>query len=424
MSATPAPGRRCVPVAVLAAVIPLVATALTACSPPPAGDDCAWMQEPSQDRDHGGTVILVDTSASTSGAGPEALGRDYTNAVDELLDGVIQRRDGIWIGGFSGSSPDIDWTVSDWSTDWSEVSDNDTNQERLRQEANDCLTAKVSQAQNAMPRQAGSDVLAAMRSAAAVLRELSGSPRELIVLTDGLSTSGCADLQSAGFEDDAEIDAIVDVCVEREEITHQTLRGLDTVLLGVGQPAPDHPVPTAAQQAWLTRLWQRLCAGGRTGPDGEGCAVRDVPVEPEARPGGDQVRQTGSVAEDPVIRFGDGRVQTYVLPGAVLFDSNSATVREAAIPLLTSIAVDIRSTSGAEVTVNGYVDPRGDPGNNLQLSQARSDAVGEVLRDLGVRDLESNGLGVATDCPREITGDLPERDPLQCDRRVDIVVTR
>ncbi|MDT0488620.1 OmpA family protein, partial [Streptomyces doebereineriae] len=87
----------------------------------------------------------------------------------------------------------------------------------------------------------------------------------------------------------------------------------------------------------------------------------------------------------------------------------------------------LRRSPEAEVQVLGYVDPRGGAGNNLSLSRQRADAVAEVLTAHGVRDVTAYGRGLAGGCPKPVaagSGDRDADEPLQCDRRVDIVVTK
>lgn len=48
-----------------------------------------------------------------------------------------------------------------------------------------------------------------------------------------------------------------------------------------------------------------------------------------------------------MIRYADDRPETYQLPGAALFDTNSSTVRPQALPLLNDVAVRARTTPAA-----------------------------------------------------------------------------
>ena len=85
------------------------------------------------------------------------------------------------------------------------------------------------------------------------------------------------------------------------------------------------------------------------------------------------------------------------------------------------------TTPGSSVVVSGYVDPRGRPDNNHRLSQARADAVKEVLTGLGVERVTAHGRGLPTGCTKPdhaAGGRMTAEDKFQCDRRVDIEITR
>ncbi|MFF7243041.1 OmpA family protein [Embleya sp. NPDC008237] len=372
----------------------------------------------------GRTVILVDTSASLRGTSPTTPGRDGARALTDLVARVVADKDIVAVGAFGGSS-DIAWIRQGMTTDWAKGIANGTNRNNRRQQALDCLTATITETRESVPRQGGTDVLAALRAGGTGFAN-AGAGRRLIVLTDGLTTSGCADLRPAGFREDSEIDAVSRVCLERQEITERTLASVRTVLVGLGQPAEGQPTPTAAQSAWLKRLWLRLCTDAHPTPAVEGdCVAPDTPLTNESK------APTASVTPpaDPVVRFGQNRRTTYPLSQVALFAPGSPTVLPQARPQLEDIAVRVRSVPGAEVQVHGYVDPRGDPGNNQRLSQDRAEAVKAVLGELGMtNNVTAYGHGVANDCPQPIaeapnTGSTNAADrELQCRRRVDVVV--
>ena len=400
---------------VVAVVLIGTATAVGGCRfvAPQAGARCAWM---SQSPPSGGrTAILVDTSNSTRAVGTRAGAPDYPTAMRAAVRAAVDRRDTVAVAGFSGTEADLAWSARDRSTDWQVGNPNADNQRDRREEAVGCLDDAVGAAQSSPPRAAGTDVLRAVSAAADWLRQGTGA-RHLILATDGLVTTGCAGLVRARFVADTEIDAIARTCRAAQEVRPDELAAVDTVLLGVGRPAPHQPVPTPAQVQWLVRLWQRLCldAGARcqvstasaTGT-GDGPAPAPVPAVPDA-----------------VVPFGDGTQVVYRVPAAGLFDSGHWAVRPAALPLLVGIAVSTRNEPGARVSVDGYADPRGSAGDNVRLSQRRADAVRDVLVANGLTNVEAHGLGTTTVCPDPgLAGTGVDAD-LQCARRVDIVVTR
>ncbi|MGW7634711.1 OmpA family protein [Streptomyces decoyicus] len=410
-----APGRRkAAPTLAGALVTVLTAGLLSACGDAPRLDACAWMKEPVDAA--GRTVVLVDDSASVRG---RTAGRDYAHSIGRLLADVVDRKDMVSVGSFSGDSAQITWIAKDRSTDWIKDNDNAINQKKRKQQAADCLTDLVGKAESAAPRSGGSNVLAALTAGVSSLDAASGS-RSLLVLTDGLSTTGCADLRAAAFRDTSEINAIARVCAARDETP--SLTGVDLTLAGLGQPATDQPAPTAAQRTWLTALWRKLCGAAGPAARGTSCTLAPTAVGTAGQRAPDR-----KPPQDPVIRYADDRPETYQLPGAALFDTNSSTVRPQALPLLNDVAVRARTTPGSRVAVLGYVDPRGRPDNNQQLSQARANAVKKVLTGLGVTRVTAHGRGLPTGCSKPADaagGRMTAEEKLQCDRRVDIEIIR
>lgn len=398
-----------------ALTVALTAGLTSACGGAAASADaCGWMTEP-LGADAGHTVILVDGSASVRGT---ATGRDYAGSVGRLLAAVVKRRDTVSVGTFSGDSAQISWTVKDRSADWVTDNDNAINQKTRKQQAAECLSGFVAKAQGAAPHSSGSNVLAALTAGAAALDSAAGR-HSLLVLTDGLSTAGCADLRAAAFRDKREIDAIARVCAARDETP--ALKGVHLTLAGVSQPATGQPAPTPAQRTWLNSLWRKLCGAGKAA-SGTPCTVTPTVIGTADHP-----RPRKKPPQDPVIRYADDRPETYQLPGAALFDTNSSTVRRSALPLLGDVAVSARTTPGSRVAVYGYVDPRGRPDNNHQLSQDRADAVKRVLTGLGLTRVTAHGRGLPKGCatPQRAAGSgMSAEERLQCDRRVDIDIIR
>lgn len=404
---------------VLLVLTGLLTGLLTACSDDQPVDTCAWMRAtpgsssaPASPGDLGVTVVLVDDSSSVRGASSAAQSPDYAAAIGRRITELVGRRDVVSVGSFS-SGQQIAWSADRLSTDWKAGNDNGPNQDERRKEAADCLTHDVSAAERAAPSGGGTDVLAAMSSAAGLFGGVRG-PRHLLVLTDGLPTAGCADLRSAGFTAPQEIDAIAGVCAARQEIPR--LAGVDTEFVGLADSASDQPAATPAQRSWLTSLWTALCAKAGAAHCGtEATGGGRVRLSPAAGEGG----------AEPQVRYGTGRVSTYRLPAAALFAPDSAAVRTSAVPLLTTIAVEARTSPGSRLVVDGYVDPRGSAANDHQLSQARADAVRKQLLDLGAANVTAYGRGVAPGCSQQGgAGGLTPDQMLQCQRRVDIELIR
>ncbi|MGY5138919.1 OmpA family protein, partial [Streptomyces nigrescens] len=379
--------RRATPTIAGALGAALMAGLLGACGEAPRLDACAWMKDPVDTA--GRTVVLVDGSTSVSGS---AGARDYAHSIGALLPSVVERKDTVSVGSFSGDSAQITWIAKDRSADWVKDNHNEINQKKRKQQAVSCLTDLVDKAGRAVPRSGGSNVLAALTAGASSLEGAAGR-RSLLVLTDGLSTTGCADLRAAAFRDKSEIKAITRVCATRDETP--SLTGVHLTLAGLGQPATDQPAPTAAQRTWLSNLWRALCGAGRKAAPGTSCTLAPTAIGTAERG-----KPRKKPPQDPAVRYAQDRPETYELPGAALFDTNSSTVRPQALPLLNDVAVSARTTPGSRVTVLGYVDPRGRPDNNHQLSQARADAVKDVLTGLGAQRVTAHGRGLPTGCAK------------------------
>ena len=81
----------------------------------------------------------------------------------------------------------------------------------------------------------------------------------------------------------------------------------------------------------------------------------------------------------------------------ILFDSGSATLDDGSLPGLETIAGLFGRCPGAEIEVAGYTDSEGEAEMNLDLSQARAEAVMGVLLGHGVPlgRLRARGFGEA-----------------------------
>lgn len=372
---------------------------------PDAVKPCAWMSEKASG---GRTAFLLDVSNSTRGNGRSGSAPHYANALTEPISQAVDRLDTVSVAAFSGRVSDLVWSVRDLSTDYQAGNDNPDNQKDRRKEALTCTAESIAAAQAAAPLAGGTDVLGAMRRAVDWLGAGSGT-RNLVVATDGLTTTGCADLTKSSFAAQREIGTITGLCEQAGEIDRAAFDGVHITLVGIGRPSSDQPVPTPQQAKWLTGLWQSLC--------GTNCSLSGGAVAGAADGG------TASKArdvQDPAVGFQHGK-QVYALPSLLLFDTGSATLKPEAVPMLQDISVSIRTTDYARVDVFGYADPRGDPAHNRTLSLRRAESVARALGGLGGRP---HGMGATRDCPFAMTVSEPANgDDLPCARRVEIVVT-
>ncbi|WP_326593147.1 OmpA family protein [Streptomyces sp. NBC_01294] len=403
------------------AVLGVLVAGLAGCGSDDPREGCGWMETQTSTPDADSTVILVDGSKSVRGAASGTRGLDYGRVVGDLLDKKDEKGEVISIGTFGGPAGQVEWTVERRPADWKRSNPNPDNQEQNRQDANRCLKDDITEAQQKAPADGGTDVLAALAAGADMFEGVQGV-RRLLVLSDGLATTGCADLRSARFGSPQELDSIVSVCAAPGKFGElPDLRGAEVTFVGLGRSAGGQPAANSAQRAWLGELWKALCE--RAGAARGSCTSSNTPVGKEKE---SDRATTGSVPDDPVVPYGDGTSRTYALSGEALFDSNSAQVLPAAVPMLTTLAATARTTPSLErVLVDGYVDPRGGSGNNQSLSQARADAVAKVLVDHGVPEsrVESHGRGLSPGCPTAAATESMSREQrLQCDRRVNVEI--
>jgi outer membrane protein OmpA-like peptidoglycan-associated protein len=86
-----------------------------------------------------------------------------------------------------------------------------------------------------------------------------------------------------------------------------------------------------------------------------------------------------------------------------LFETNSAAFSGRASETFAAVAYVVRKYDSTQLQVNGYTDTSGSPEHNLQLSQARANAIAKALTDDGVdmhrvlaRGFGEKGLKVPT----------------------------
>lgn len=99
-----------------------------------------------------------------------------------------------------------------------------------------------------------------------------------------------------------------------------------------------------------------------------------------------QVQQAGNRLVDPLFDLAAAETDRglVVTLGDVLFESGSAELGSSANRTLLRLAHYLQSNPRRVVRVEGYSDNRGGVAENLALSRARAQAVGQVLRELGI----------------------------------------
>ncbi|MEJ8645714.1 vWA domain-containing protein [Streptomyces sp. MS1.HAVA.3] len=246
------------------AVLGVLVGGLAGCGSDDPREGCGWMETQTSTPDADSTVILVDGSKSVRGAASGTQGLDYGRVVGDLLDKEDEKGGVISIGTFGGPAGQVEWTVERRPADWRRSNPNPDNQEQNRQDANRCLKDDITEAQQKAPADGGTDVLAALAAGADMFEGVQGV-RRLLVLSDGLATTGCADLRSARFGSPQELDSIVSVCAAPGKFGElPDLRGAEVTFMGLGRSAGGQPAANSAQRAWLGELWKALCE--RAGP--------------------------------------------------------------------------------------------------------------------------------------------------------------
>ena len=94
-----------------------------------------------------------------------------------------------------------------------------------------------------------------------------------------------------------------------------------------------------------------------------------------------------------------------VLPSDILFPSNARSLNSRAIGTIDTVAEVLRHYDRTLIDVNGYTDTTGSPQYNQKVSQARAEAVADVLVDDGVNAARISPRGFGETHLRVPTGD-------------------
>jgi outer membrane protein OmpA-like peptidoglycan-associated protein len=103
----------------------------------------------------------------------------------------------------------------------------------------------------------------------------------------------------------------------------------------------------------------------------------------------------------------------------VLFATDSAALRPAAIARLRPLAGYLRAHSGARVAIDGHTDSRGSDAHNQDLSERRAQSVRDALDDMGVTRVRFRVAGHGESNPTA-TNATPEG--MRLNRRVEVTL--
>ena len=154
----------------------------------------------------------------------------------------------------------------------------------------------------------------------------------------------------------------------------------------------------------------------KAGPDS---SLESVFVASEVAP--DRIETTRGLLTELKARRSDGAI-VVDLPADVLFDFDKATIRPDAEPALARAAELLKSYPGAQVTIGGHTDAKGDDAYNEALSLRRARSVADRLQSPAAgRSIKAEGFGERRPvAPNTRPDGADDPDGRQKNRRVEI----
>ncbi|MEU0198734.1 MULTISPECIES: OmpA family protein [unclassified Streptomyces] len=387
----------------------------------PEARPCTWLDRSSDGTNdtQGRTIVLMDRSSSarpdrTTSPGDRVPDWATTVLAAQELSPSALEGGTLSAAGFDGTRATVSWAVDRVFV--TPVKGNDTLKKDRRDGRHDCLRQRLRQLAAEAPSTGRTDVLGALAAADDQLGS-EGGRRRIVVATDGLTNTGCADLRFAGFDGTAEINAAVERCRKAGELPD--LAGAEVTLVGIGHAARGE-APSSPQTAWLTTFWTRMC-------DATGASSCEVTATARVRQAGKNTRagQTEPEVTFPAVaEQQSGRNTTIILPGSVLFATDSAELSLSAQSALDDAARRIDDLDPVSVAVSGHTDSRGSEQHGRQLSLARARAVRSALAERGITVASARGYSDdRPSCTPEYRDGVPDYAAMACNRRVEITVT-
>ncbi|MEO3810625.1 OmpA family protein [Sphaerisporangium sp. B11E5] len=353
-------------------------------------------------------VILADNSASAVSMGAGTRRRqDWAGLVGPSL--PRDKKTLVRWGVFGG---DVEWSGKKVTPG---ASANEYRSQYDAEKVPECLEKELRKAFDIAPARAGTDILRALSEAGNELGGAEGD-KQIVIATDGLGNTGCADLRAAPIGDHSAISGIVRAC--GPEIPRLG-KDVQVRLIGIGKPASGWPDVRTPHRVWLVELWSRLCAatGARCVPP-RSQAPDQSEVGPDVRPPADPAVEMPSVKIDRGVN-----PAVITAPESVLFDVDSARLAVRAQDAIDKMMAYIDGFDYRKIVVRGHTDAQGTPDHNQVLSTARAKAVVSALRTRGVRKLTAIGFGERKPrCEPQYRNGVPDLRAMACNRRVEIVV--
>jgi peptidoglycan-associated lipoprotein len=170
----------------------------------------------------------------------------------------------------------------------------------------------------------------------------------------------------------------------------------------VAQEAVDQAAAKAAEAARQAEAAKTEAAAGTPKPveSSQTRAVSQPPIEPKPIEGvkiGAEFKSSEADKTKPKLDPSDPL--SPLAQRRVLFDYDSAAIREEFAPMLEAHAEYLKGNSQVKITLQGHTDERGSPEYNIALGQRRSEAVLKALNLLGVPDAQMEAVSFGEEKP-------------------------
>lgn len=390
-------------------VMPSAASAGTAST-------CSWESAPQAASGSTSTVVLVDDTASFLGSDGQTVS-PHIGDLAQLVGNDLTKDFGdsgthlVSFGTFDGSSTSVSWKFSEVALPVG--TGDDIEVQNQQQEAENCVATTVkSVLDSTAPRVPGTDVMAALAAAGEKVQGTSPAADHVILVTDGLSNTGCLNLSSV-LRQGKSASEVLASCPEKTALI--SLKGVSLELDGVGFQA-GKPLSTA-DQALVQNYWTDMCA------------VLGVTSSRSCVPGGgDDVpfRSTVSRLPDPAITFPtvSPHVPVLLIPADLLFAFDSAQLSATGQAYLGVLAGQLKAQRRRITKIVGHTDAQGSAQYNVTLSQRRAQAVSDDLAQYGFSGITDVGVGKADPAcsPQYTPSGAPIQSCMAKNRRVQIML--